>query len=741
MASTTSPETAGATSLLLTIEGMHCASCVSRVEQALQAVPGVEEAVVNLATSQARVRFRDSPPPLDALKEAVRNAGYEVAAAEGAARSVWGTLRTRFLVAAVLTAPVLILSMAHITFPGRDLMFLALSLPVQFWCGWPFLSGAGRVLRHGSADMNTLIALGTLSAFGYSAVMTIRAEITNLPGDVYYEAQMVIITLILLGRLLEDRAKGRASAAIRRLMGLQPRTARIEYAGTEMEIPIDRVDVGDVVIIRPGEKIPVDGVVTDGVSAVDESMLTGEPLPVTKRPGDRVVGGTLNTTGAFRFKATKVGRETVLAQIIELVQQAQTSKAPVQRLADRVAGVFVPIVLAVAALTAAGWVGWGLSQGQALATALPPALTAFVATLIIACPCALGLATPTAIMVGTGRGAELGILLRGGEALEKAGRIQVVILDKTGTITEGKPKVVHYDFFPLEVTGGMDRETAMRLAVSAELPSEHPLAQAITRDLYHFGMVKPEAFEARPGRGVVARVEGHAVLVGNEHLLAAHGVTLDKAVAAQASDDHGPTRTGSRVYFAVDGKPQGFIIVADRPRETSAAAIAALKRMGLECWMVTGDHPEAAEAIAREVGIDRVFARVLPERKAAVVRAAQSAGVRVAMIGDGVNDAPALAQADLGLAMASGTDVALEAGDITLMRSDLRDAVTALQLARRTLGTIKENLFFAFVYNVVAIPLAAANLLNPMIASAAMALSSVSVVGNSLRLRRFRPSL
>ncbi len=730
----TATEAPATKSITLHIEGMHCASCVGRVEHALRGVPGVVEASVNLPTEQARVRFQDKPPSLEELQRAVRDAGYEIAAAEGAKRGWLSDLRVRFLVAALLTAPVLILSMFHVRFPYRDLLFLVLATPVQFWCGWPFLSGAWKMLKHGSADMNTLIALGSLSAYVYSAVVTLAKPLSDGGGEVYFEAQMAIISLILLGRLLEDRAKGRASEAIRKLMGLQPRTARIFYADQELDVPIDKVDVGDIVVIRPGEKLPVDGVVTEGSSVLDESMLTGESIPVTKRPGDSVVGGTLNTTGTFRYRATKVGSETVLAQIIELVQQAQTNKAPVQRLADRVSAVFVPIVVGIAILAAAGWIIWGMSQGHSFSTTLPTALTALVATLIIACPCALGLATPMAIMVGTGRGAELGILIRGGEALEKAGRIDVVLLDKTGTITRGKPELT--DLIRMNAAS-LSAEDLLRLAASAERGSEHALGLAIIAHAQakSLQLAALESFEAIPGQGISALVEGREVLVGNPRLMEERKVPVTAEANAAFTRLAGEGKTP--VLLAIDGRLQAVLAIADTVREHSAAAIARLRELGYTPWMLTGDNQRTAEAIAKQVGIDKVIAQVLPDQKAAVVREAQATGLKVAMVGDGINDAPALAQADLGIAMGSGTDGAMEAGDITLIRGDLRDVAAALQLAKRTLNNIRQNLFFAFFYNVIAIPLAAANLLHPMIASAAMVFSDVSVVGNSLRLRRF----
>jgi Cu+-exporting ATPase len=692
----------------------------------------VREASVNLATQKAVVQFADSPPPVEQLRGAVERAGYSVASDDqpaGSKVAQWfSNPWVRLMAATWLTLPVFVFSMPHVHFPYRDLVFFVFSLPVQFWCGWPFLAGAAKRLRYFSADMDTLIALGTLAAFTYSTVITLSKPLSDTGGEVYFEAQMVIITLILLGRFLEDRAKGRASEAIRKLVELQPRTARIYYGGQETEIPIENVSAGDEVIIRPGEKIPVDGQVSEGNSAIDESMLTGESMPVSKKPGDSVFAGSLNTTGALRFRASKVGAETVLGQIIALVEQAQASKAPVQRLADRVAAIFVPVVILIATAAAAGWLIAGGFQE------LPTALTAFVSTLIIACPCALGLATPTAIMVGTGRGAELGILIRGGEALEKAGRLHIVLLDKTGTITQGKPAVT--DIQPFDPPGGKPANL-LRLAASAEQNSEHALAQALVNRAKADGvpLTQVQEFQALPGLGVRAKVDGREVLVGNERLFEQERIELPDEARSTAKHMAGAGKTP--ILVAVDRRPWGILAVADTVRESSAAAITLFRVLGLDCWMLTGDNQRTAEAVGKQIGVARIFAQVLPNQKAEVVREAQKTGLRVAMVGDGINDAPALAQADLGIAMRSGTDVAMEAGDIVLMRNDLLDVVAALLLARRTLRTIKLNLFFAFFYNVVAIPLAAFNVLNPMIASATMALSSVSVVGNSLRLRKF----
>jgi Cu+-exporting ATPase len=727
----------------LDIQGMHCASCVARVEEALRQVPGVAKARVNLALGRAEVELGDSPPSLQRLTEAVARAGYRAALAvplaplrpspDAEAAELAG-LRARFWVAAVLTLPVFSVAMLHllpgapeIDFPYRDILFLALATPVQFWCAWPFLRGAARVLRHGGADMNTLIALGTLSAYGYSAFQAVLNTGRHHGSEVYFEAQMVIVTLVLAGRLLEERAKGRASQAIQRLMGLQPRTVRVWSEGQERETAIEDLRVGDVVCLRPGERVPVDGTVVAGSSAVDEAMLTGEPVPVSKKPGDPVFGGTVNTTGSLRLRVDRLARDSFLGQIVTLVEQAQMAKAPVQRLADRISGVFVPIVLVIAAAAAVGWLvqdsgsgGWGA------------AVRAFVSTLIIACPCALGLATPTAILVGTGRGAELGILIRGGPALEAAGRVDLVLLDKTGTLTVGRPTVVAT--VPQE---GLSSGELLRLAASAELPSEHPLAEALVRHARAQGLnlAQPEAFQALPGLGVEAEVAGRRYLVGNASLLRQREIVVSPEVLAEM--EKFSRQACTPILVAEDQRFLGLVVIADAIREGSREAVEGLQAMGLEVWLVSGDRQETAEAIGKQLGIETVVAEVLPAEKARLVEKARQAGRRVAMVGDGINDAPALATADLGVAIGAGADVALEASDITLVRSDPRDIVAALRLARQTLRVIRQNLFFAFIYNLLAIPIAALNLLNPMIASAAMSLSSVSVVSNSLRLRRF----
>ncbi|MBI3031021.1 MAG: heavy metal translocating P-type ATPase [Candidatus Rokubacteria bacterium] len=739
--------------LTLPVKGMHCAACVGKVEAALAGVPGVVQASVNLATERATVRLEPGRVTVADLRTAVRAAGYEIpevipTGAEAPDRERAEReredrlLRLKFLIGAALTLPVLLGSFPQL-FPWMPAVFrspwaqLVLTTPVQFWVGLHFHVGFWNDVRHRSASMSSLVSIGTNAAYFFSVAVTFWPHtFIRLGAMTYYDTAGVLMTLIVLGRWLEARARGRTSEAIRRLVALAPSTARVIRGSAELDVPVAEVVVGDLIRVRPGERIAVDGEVADGASAVDESMLTGESLPVEKQPGSRVIGGTVNRTGSFAFRATRVGKETVLARIIRLVEEAQGSKAPIQRLADRVSAVFVPIVLVVSAVTFAVWWLWG-----------PPpaflfALTNFVAVLVIACPCAMGLATPTAIMVGTGKGAEHGVLIKSAAALELLHKARTVVLDKTGTLTIGRPVVT--DVVP---TAGMTADDLLALAAAAEQGSEHPLGEAIVARAKERGLGLPAVsdFRAVPGHGIEARVGGQRLRLGNARLMADRGVRLGVLEAAQRRlTEEGKTA----MYVALDGTATGLIAVADVLKPEARQTVTALHEMGIEVAMLTGDNRVTGEAIARQVGIDRVLAEVLPEDKAREIKRLQEEGRLVAMVGDGINDAPALAQADVGIAMGSGTDVAMEAADVTLMRGDLRGLVTALQLSRRTIRIIRENLGWAFGYNVILIPVAAGVLyplwgilLSPMLAGAAMAFSSVSVVTNSLRLKRFRPAL
>ena len=647
-------------------------------------------------------------------------------------------LTRRVVIAAILTAPVLFAVMAGpfmpVGFLANHWLELALITPVMFFVGWPIHRIGWLSLLHHSAEMNALITLGTSAAFGFSLVVTVAPAIFP-PGlrDVYFEAVGVIITLILLGRLFEARAKAGTGEAIRALIGLQARTARVVRDGQEIDIPVETVAAGDIVIVRPGEKVPVDGELVEGESAVDESMVTGEPIPVTKRAGDTVIGATINRTGAFRFRATKVGRDTMLAQIIKLVQQAQGSKAPIQRLADTVSSYFVPAVIGIAIWTFVAWFVFGPQP------AFTSAMVAAVAVLIIACPCALGLATPLSVMVGTGKGAQQGILIRSAEALETAHKLDTIVLDKTGTITRGAPALT--DVLP---SGAIKENELLRLAASAERSSEHPLAGAVVDGARsrQIALADPSAFDSVTGKGIRAAVDGRSVLIGNPSLLRDAGIDT---AGLEGDADRLAAEGKAPLLVAIDGKTAGVLAVADTLKEESPAAVAALRKLGLEVVMITGDNRRTAAAIARQVGIGRVLAEVLPDRKAAEVKRLQSQGRRVAMVGDGINDAPALAQADVGMAIGTGTDVAIESSDITLISGALMGIVTAIQLSRATMRNIRQNLVWAFGYNVIGIPLAAGVLypilglrLSPMIAAGAMALSSFSVVSNANRLRGFR---
>ena len=709
--------------LSLDVEGMTCASCAARIERKLNKLDGVE-ATVNYAMEQAAVSFDPGAVSVDDLIATVESAGYHAALPQQAAAAgpdAVRAVRTRLAVAVLLTAPLVVVAMVPpLQFDGWEWLALVLATPVVFWCGLGFHRATLLNARHLAATMDTLISVGTLSAWTWSVVVLVG----GIDAHTYFEVAAVITTLILLGRWLELRARSRSGEAIRALLELGAKEARVLRDGEEVLVPVDELAVGDLFVVRPGDKVATDGVVVEGLSAVDQSMLTGEPVPVEVGPGAEVAGATINVSGRLVVRVTKVGADTALAQIARLVAEAQAGKAPIQRLVDRVSAVFVPIVIGVALATLAGWL---VATGDVSA-----AFTAAVAVLIIACPCALGLATPTALMVGTGRGAQLGILIKGPEVLEQTRRITTIVLDKTGTVTEGRMWVA--DDAP---AAGVERETLLRLAGAAEAASEHPIAQAIAAHAREAVGRLPDVagFTSRAGLGVEAVVDGRAVLVGRPAMLADEGVRLDDGLSRRFAEEEARGRTV--VAAAVDGRAAGLFVVADRVKATSAAAIAELRKLGLEPVLLTGDNERTARAVAAEVGIDRVRADVLPGEKSAEVQALQRAGEVVAMVGDGVNDAPALAQSDLGLAIGTGTDVAIEASDLTLVSGDLRAAADAIRLSRRTLRTIKGNLFWAFAYNVAAIPLAVAGLLDPIVAAAAMAFSSVFVVTNSLRLRRF----
>jgi Cu+-exporting ATPase len=721
MAAVADPQTETREQATLALEGMTCASCAARIERTLNKVEGVE-ATVNYATETASVTFDPSVVAPDQLTAAVERIGYrarprdEHADHEDAGHE-HDTKPLQLLVALALSLPLVLMAMiSPLQFAGWEWASLALATPVVFWSGWQFHRAALLSARHAAATMDTLVSLGTLAAWTWSAVVLLA----GISEDTYFEVAAVITSLILLGRYFEARAKRRSGAAIRALLELGAKEARVLRDGKELLVPVEQLAVDDLFVVRPGEKVATDGIVVDGSSAVDQSMLTGEPVPVEVEPGAEVAGATINASGRLVVRATKVGADTALAQIARLVEQAQAGKAGAQRLADRISAIFVPVVIVVALATLAGWLLAGASAASAF--------TAAVAVLIIACPCAMGLATPTALMVGTGRGAQLGILIKGPEVLEQTRRISTIVLDKTGTVTEGRMRLV--DTLPI----GTTREELLRLAGAAESASEHPLAQAIAAAAEE----KPPVSEFRnhAGLGIEALVEGHAVLLGRASFLSDWAIAVPEEACAWQEQAESAGQTV--VAVAWDGELHGLLTLADTLKPTSQDAISELRQLGLTPVLLTGDNERAARSIAEEVGIEQVRAEVLPDGKAAEVERLQQGGATVAMVGDGVNDAPALATADLGLAIGTGTDVAIEASDLTLVSGDLRAAADAIRLARRTLATIKGNLFWAFAYNVAAIPLAVAGLLNPIIAAAAMAASSIFVVTNSLRLRRFR---
>jgi len=740
--------------LTLPVVGMTCASCVARVEKALKRTEGVSGVNVNFASEKVTLTFDEKLTNIEKLEYVVEEAGYKLVAPKFKAETIttlssvedipedlehkksFKQLKSEFIFALVMTIPIMFISMADMTYWFHSLvpismdyinkiLYLSATL-VMFISGKRFFRISWKLIKHFSVDMNTLVAIGTGTAYIYSTVAVLFPSILSIAdaqNNIYFDTSASIITLILMGRLLEARAKEKTSTAIKKLIGLQPKDARVIRNGNEIDIPVNDVQIGESIIVRPGEKIPVDGIITRGVSSIDESMVTGESIPVDKKEGDKIIGGTINKNGSLEFKATAIGKDTFISQIIKLVEQAQGSKAPVQNLADKIASVFVPVVISIAVIT---FLIWYFAAGSSFTFSM----INFIAVLVIACPCALGLATPAAIMVGTGVGASNGILIKNAESLERAHKINTIVFDKTGTITTGKPVVT--DIIPLN---GFNETKLLQIVASMENKSEHPLGSAIVdyAKVKNISLLNVEGFNSTTGFGLTGIVDGYAAVIGNITMMKEYAVNLDNCEEASAN----PSNEGkTTIFISVNGGLSGIIAVADTIKSTSIEAVSILKKMGIEVFMITGDNERTANAIAKQAGIERIIAGVLPQDKAAKIKSLQQENKIVAMVGDGINDSPALAQADVGIAIGTGTDAAIEASDITLIKGDLKDVVKAIRLSNKTLWKIKQNLFWAFIYNIVGIPIAAFGLLNPIYAAAAMAFSSVSVVSNSLLLRK-----